>query len=307
MQKFFTSLRAVVAVSAATLLFYACKKSEQNVDLKAEESVVESQCVFCPQPACDIRTLLVSPGNDTSWSVHYPQPFKFTKTYGADGRVNFLDAYSGAHWSFHEFRGPVYHEAKKVFMLNEVGDTLLVAKLNSCNQPVSAVIYKRFPGEAPWATEYHKYAYDYKGRLSKLSFTNDPAVAPSVNVYQYDWRDNVVKIYLQGDASKNIKYTYDYSKPIKGGIYEQGIDYGIGTQLLEMLGYVNTQPHNLLKTVSNNYNDPKETWSYFDQVVDSNKFLISYKANLYNNATVSVKGELVWKCGKGGDSTAVKF
>jgi hypothetical protein len=306
MQHLFTSLRTVIVVCAGALLFYACKKSEQNYDLKAEESVLESQCVFCPKPACDVRTLLVSPGNDISYSVHYPQPFKFTKTYGADGRVNFLDAYSGAHWSFHQFRGPVHYAGSKVYMLNEVGDTLLVAKLNNCGQPVNAVIYKRFPGETPWATEYHKYSYDYKGRLSRLAFTSDPAVAPSVNVYQYDRYDNVVRIYLQGDTSKSIRYTYDYSKPIKGGIYEQGIDFAIGSQLLEMIGFVNTQPHHLLKTVSNNYNDPKETWSYFDQVVDSNKFLISYKANLYNNETVSVKGELVWKCGKGGDTTVVK-
>lgn len=306
MQNLFTSLRTVIAVSAATLLFYACKKTEPNYDLKAEESVLESQCVFCPKPACDIRTLLVSPGNDTSWSVHYPQPFKFTKTYGADGRVNFLDAYIGAHWSFHEFRGPVYYGRSKVYMLNEAGDTLLAAKLNNCGQPVNAVIYKRFPGEEPWATEYHKYSYDYKGRLSRLAFTSDPAAAYSVNVYQYDRFDNVVRIYLQADTAKSIRYTYDYSKPIKGGIYEQGIDFAMGSQLLEMLGFVNTQPHHLLKTVSNNYNDPKETWSYYDQVVDSNKFLISYKANLYNNATVAVKGELVWKCGNGGDTTIVK-
>lgn len=307
MQTLFTSLRTVIAICAAVVFLFACKKTEQVYNGKTQEAEAELACVFCPKPACDIRTLLVSPGNDVSYSVHYPQPFKFTKTYGADGRVNFMDAYSGAHWSFHEFRGPVNYSGNKVYMLNEVGDTLLVAKLNNCKQPVNAVIYKRFPGEQPWATEYHKYSYDYRGRLSKLAFTSDPAVAPSVNVYQYDRQDNVVRIYLQGDTAKSIRYTYDYSKPIKGGIYEQGIDFATGSQLLEMLGYLNTQPHHLLKTVSNNYNDPKESWSYFDQVVDSNKFLISYKAHLYNNETVAVKGEIVWKCGTGGDSSVVKY
>lgn len=305
MQTLFTSLRTVITISAAVSLLYACKKPEQVYNGKMEEFETEAKCVFCPKPECDVRTLLISPGNDTSWSVHYPTPYKFTKTYGADGRVNYLHAFFGVHWSFHEFKGPVYHSGRKVYMLNDVGDTLLVAKLNACSQPVSAVIYKRFPGEAPWGTEYHKYSYDFRGRLSKLAFTADPAVAPSVNVYQYDRYNNVVRIYQQGDTAKSIRYTYDYKQPIKGGIYEQGIDYAIGSQLLEMLGYLNTQPSHLLKTVSNNYNDPKETWSYFEQVVDSNKFLISYKAHLYNNSTVAVKGEVVWKCGKGGDSTSV--
>lgn len=301
----FASLRPLIVGCAALLLLYACTKPDHVINPPGDEDASVA-CVFCPKPACDIRTLLVSPGNEISYSVHYPQPFKFTKTYGADGRVNHLDAYLGMHWSFHEFNGPVYYSGRRVYMLNEVGDTLLTARLNNCGQPIAAIIYKRFPGEQPFSTEYDKYDYDFKGRLSKLSYTTDLTVAPSVNVYQYDSRDNVTRIYLKSDTAKSIRYTYDYSKPINGGIYEQGIEFGIGTQLLELLGLISsTQPHNLLKTVTNNYNDPKESWSYFDQVVDSNKYLISYKANLYNNESVAVKGELVWKCGNGGDTTAL--
>jgi hypothetical protein len=298
----FASLRPVIMGCAALLLLYACSKPEQAADKDRQVSAAEAvtaQCVFCSKPACDISSLLVSPGNAVSYSVHYPQPFKFSKTYGTDGRVNYLDAYVGMHWSFHEFKGPIsYAGRNKMYMLNDFGDTLITARLNNCDQPVSAVIYKRFEGEPPFATEYHKYYYDYKGRLSKLSFTADPAVAPQVNVYQYDFHDNVTRIYLQSDTSKSIRYTYDYSRLIKGGVYEQGIEYGIGTQLMEMLGFINTQPHHLLKTLTNNYNDPKGSWSYYDQVVDSNKYLISYRGNLYNDTTVVVKGDIVWKCGQ---------
>lgn len=300
------NLRTIVTCCAALLLFYACNKTENPVREQAVNAGLTTQLGCCPKPGCDVRTLLISPGNEISYSVHYPEAYKYTKTYGADGRVNYMDGFFGVHWSFHQFKGPIKYSGNTLYMLDDVGDTLVVAKLNGCSQPVTATIYKRFPGEPPFATDNYKYHYDYKGRLSKLVTISDPSTPPSVNIYQYDRFDNVTRISLQGDTSKYITYTYDYRRPIKGGIYEQGINHAIGWHLLEMLGHLNTQPHHLLTRVRNHYDYPEETWPYTDQVVDAKGYLVSYKANLYNNETVAVKGEIVWKCGKGGDSTIAR-
>ncbi len=284
-----TRLRSIVMLFTTTLLLtQACKKTDQWPD----------ECNVPPVPGCDAQTLLISPGNENSSSVHYPEPYKFYKTYGPNGLPNYMDAFVGPYWSYLQFKGAVNYKANRVYMLNANQDTILTAELNQCGQPLRAAMTSyAFSSLVTWKFEYR---YDRKGRLLRVDWFFDQSGPAYKDVYVYDRYDNVIKIYNEIDPARKVLYTYNYSRPIKGGYYEQGIRHAIGTELLEFLGLLNTQPHHLLTRVDNRYDYPEYAWPYTDQVVNADGYLVAYRANLYDNAFIAIKAGLSWNCGKGG-------
>lgn len=274
------------------MLIHACKKNEPGIP--------STPCF--PPPVCDAQTLLVTALDNHFPGGTYVTPYKFNKTYGADGRITYIDALLGPNWSTNPFKGPVRYAGKRVCMLNTQNDTIMVAELNDCGQVVRAKLNNVYPWspDPDTYTQRFVYAYDYKGRLSKLWTYFSPSYRPDVCVYRYDEYDNVHYIQNADDITRYTVYTYNYKRPIKGGVYDQGIIQATGAYLLEMLGYCNTQPHHLLEKMETTYEYPIGTSVYFDQVVGRDGYLQSYKVYPFGIREMGIKGQLVWKCASGG-------
>jgi len=273
-------------------LIHACKKNEPGNP--------STPCF--PPPACDVQTLLISALDNHFPGGTYATPYKFNKTYGADGRITYIDALLGPNWSPNHFKGPVRYSGKRVYMLNTKNDTIMEAVLNDCGQ----VIRARLNNVYPWSTDPDVYTqrfvyqYDYKGRLSRLWTYFSPSYAPDVCIYRYDEYDNVLNIQNAQDITRYTAYTYNYKRPIKGGVYDQGIVQATGAYLLEMLGFYTTRPHHLLEKMITTYEYPIGTSVYFDQVVGTDGYLQSYKVYPFGNQAMGIKGQLIWKCASGG-------
>jgi hypothetical protein len=297
MKSIFASSRIAFIGGVILLFAQACKKNEP---------VTPPACF--PGPDCDAQTLLISSIAPAHPGGAYTAPYKFHKTFGPDGRVDYMDAFIGPNHNPSRFNGPVRYSGKRVYMFDTKDDTIMVADLNDCGQVVKAKMNNVWP----WSPDPHyysrrfEYEYDSKGRLSKLTTYFAPIYPPDIAVYRYDQYNNVIRIQNETDPSRYVAYTYDYTRPIKGGFYDQGIVEAMGAHLMEMLGHINTQPHHLLAKMESTYEYPVGTSVFFDQVVGADGYLESYKVLPFGDKWMAIKGEMVWKCGSGSGITYQK-
>lgn len=272
MQNKFIPLRTLIAACSLMLLLYACHKDDHG-----------HPC--CPpKPACDAQS------HFTHTPTAKPEPYQFIKSYGTDGKVSYMDAYPASSWGVIRFMGFVSHTNHLVIMLDSLtGDTLLRAELDDCGRPKSSATLI--------STEIHydQYTYDNKGRISKIVHTR-PSGGFTYQ-YEYDQYGNVTKVYPAGSPAKALEYQYDYSRPVKGAYYETGVFNlpTFGPRLLEILGYLNTQPKHQLKKFKNNYEYPEQALEFRNQTVNADGYLSSYEVFEYD--FFSFKGTLNWNCG----------
>jgi hypothetical protein len=220
-----------------------------------------------------------------------PEPFQFIKTYGADGKVNYMDAYPTSLWGVVRFRGFVEYTKDLVVMLDSLTrDTLLRVELDDCGRPRSSATLV-----SEGNIHYDQYNYDSKGRISTVINTR-PSGGGTFK-YEYDQYDNVSKVYPAGDPARGLEYQYDYSRPVKGAYYETGVFNfpPFGPRLLEFLGYLDTQPRHQLVKFKNNYEYPEQTIEFRNQTADARGYLTGYDA--YENESFSFIGKLTWNCG----------
>jgi len=246
----------------------------------------------CADTTCSAQLMQVV-GRDLHFAdTIYPKHYKFYKTYGPDGRINYIDAYLGRNYETKtHWEGSVHYKAGSVYMLNKKMDTLMVADLNEKGQPTKTWIH---PGG--WSQTRPIYGvyieYDEKGRISRYGG----------RAYEYDQYDNVVSVrgVIPDDPEPDfVSYGYDYSKPIKGGFYEQGVPVGMGEDLLELLDLINTQPHHLLKYVSSDVYGASGFWKYENQVINQDGYLKYYEADIYGLKQFGVKVTIDWNCCRG--------
>jgi hypothetical protein len=293
------NLRTAIISGVILLFIQACRKTEP---------VITPACF--PGPACSAQTLLITtiaPTYPIGLGT-YPAPYKFHKTFGSDGRVNYIDAFMGPNWSPSRFTGSVHYAGKRMCILKPGNDTIMVAELNDCGQVVKAKMNNVYPWspDPDYYTQRYEYQYDSKGRISKMLTFYAPVYPPGIAVYQYDQYNNITRIQNETDPSRYIIYTYDYSRPIKGGFYDQGIVEGMGSYLMEMLGHINTQPHHVLLKIETTYEYPVGSSTFFDQVVGADGYLKAYNVNPFGNKFFGIRGEMVWKCASGSDVTYQK-
>lgn len=274
----------IVIFFALSLLTQACKRDCHEPE---------------PQAACKIQTHLVQNEGDQP-NPPYPKPYQYTRTFGPDGKVNFAELYIiPGNPTGIGIKGTVSHTGNRVLMVN-AGDTLLAAALNGHGQPMML--------EMGDEADFHPHTlfmfyYDNRNRLSKSTqaFIGDSIVV--VTKYQYDQFDNLTGI-SYADESPYTTFSYDYSRPIKGGDYEVG---GMGATIpwevvvMQLLGHLNTRsPHHLVKEMTTTQY-PEGTWSYIDQKVNEEGYLISYRTN-QGGGSYYLKGELIWNCNQSGFS-----
>jgi hypothetical protein len=272
MQKSFIPLRKLIAACALVLLMYSCHKDDHG------------QPCCPPKRACDAQSHL------TPTAAAKPEPYQFIKTYGVDGKVNYMDAYPSALWGVVRFQGFVSHSRHLVIMLDSLsGDTLLRAELDDCGRPRSSATLVSSD------VHYDQYTYDNKGRLSKIVHTR-PSGGFTYQ-YEYDRYNNVTKIYPSGTPARGLEYQYSYSRPVKGAYYETGVFNlpTFGPRLLEFLGYLDTQPRHQLVKFKNNYEYPEQSLEFKDQTLTATGYLSSYQ--VYQDGFPSFKGTLNWNCG----------
>lgn len=238
-----------------------------------------------PKPSCDAQShLTYAPPPAVK-----PEPHQFIKTYGPDGRINYMDAYPTSLWGVIRFKGFVGYAGNQVFMLDSLSrDTLLKARLDDCGRPLSSTTL------VAEDLHYDRYIYDSKGRLSKVVHIRPGSSDSSTVTYTYDQYNNVKRI---GTPSLGLDYEYDYSRPVKGAYYETGVFNfpTFGPRLLEFLGYLDTQPNHLLVKFTNNYEYPYHTLEFRNQTVNAQGYVTSYEA--FENNFSSFKGTLNWNCG----------
>lgn len=274
MRNSFIPLRALIAACSLVLFMYACHKDDHG------------RPCCPPKPACDAQShLTYAPPPAVK-----PEPHQFIKTYGADGKVNYMDAYPTSLWGVVRFQGFVSHTNHLVIMLDSLSaDTLLSAELDDCGRPKSSATL--VSGEI----HYDQYTYDNKGRLSKVVHTR-PSGGYTYQ-YEYDQYNNIRKVYPAGAPAQGLEYQYNYSRPVKGAYYETGVFNfpAFGPRLLEFLGYLDTQPRHQLVKFKNNYEYPEQTLEFRNQTVNAEGYLSSYEA--YQDGFFNFKGTLNWNCG----------
>ncbi len=290
MKQLFANCSVCFVVCSFFLLTIACKKNDHW----------NKPCCF-EGPVCDAQTLLIGPLTPDYLGGTYYEPYKFTKTYGPDGRVNYLEVFLGPAWASRTIEGSVHYAGKRVWMQNPSGDTIMVCELNDCGQPVRATINSH---RLPWAPgvfdDYQEFQYDAKGRLYRLVWYLYSQTTPAtIDIYQYDQYDNILSITSEKNGG-TTQYTYDYKRPIKGGFYDQGLYNVMGSYLLEFLGFLHTQPHHVMTKVFSNSGYPTGTWSFFDQRVNADGYLVAYKSRSADNpqTPIGIDAGIVWKCGK---------
>lgn len=287
MKQTFISFRVVIPFCALLLLAQACRRDDPYHPSK---------------PRCMIETHLVQKDNEQSpLNPPYPKPYQYTRRFGPNGLVNYAELYI---IPFNPYgmgiAGEVLHAGNHVFMRSEAGDTLVRAELNRHGLPVKMIMGDM----ASWFP--HKiftFQYDNRNRLSRSTTADleqDPSTAFVIK-YQYDRFDNVTWIgstYPGSEESPYTTFNYDYSRPIKGGDYEVG---GMGANLpwevvvMQLLGHLNTtQPHHIVNSTTTTHY-PEGTWTYEDQKVNEDGYLVSYKVNLGGDY---LKCGLIWNCGK---------
>ncbi|KAA2244455.1 RHS repeat protein [Chitinophaga agrisoli] len=282
----FIKLRICALICAVLLSVQACKKPDHWHIPPG-----------CAKPAaCNVEKMLVTLENDSEYNgPRYPAPYKFYKTYGPDGRVNFIDAFIGPMWTSLYYTGTVQYSGNQVYIMHYAfPDTLFSVKLNQCGQPVSAI--SRYN---PGFVQQFTYSYDRKGRLSKVVWSSG-----YTDHYEYDQYDNIVRIHngVSGEGAFYISYTYNYSRPAKGIYLEQDFLHFYATELLEMLGLLNLQSHHLRTSMTNTYEYPTGTFLYFDHVVQ-NGYVQSYRRGEPGGAGMRVKSEHTWNCGNTGGNS----
>ncbi|KAA2244454.1 hypothetical protein F0L74_00275 [Chitinophaga agrisoli] len=287
MKQLFANCSVCFVVYSFFLLTTACKKTDHW----------NKPCCF-EGPACNAQTMMVAPRDCTYTGGAYSKPYKFTKTYGPDGRVNYLDGYEGPFWGGPFFTGTVHYQRKRVYMLDvNSRDTIMTADLNDCGQPVRA----RATYNTPWTDSsawLYVFLYDQKGRLSQLQRDNQSnPFNPIIYTYEYDRYDNIIRIADITFHAEEIRYIYDYSRPIKGGYYDSGSGSGMGDHIWEILGDLHTQPHHIMtKIISTGVGNG--AWAYENQVVNADGYLVYYEANIYDYIGGGIKVTLLWNCGK---------
>ncbi len=287
--RIFIELRICTLICATLLLLQACKKPDRWHIPPG-----------CPKPAaCNVESMGVTLENDSEYNgPRYPASYKFRKTYGADGRVNFIDAFVGPMWTILYYTGTVHYSGNQVYILGyQFPDTLFSVKLNDCGQPITAI--SRYN---PSFVQRYIYSYDRKGRLSKVTGAGENFEPGSyVDYYEYDRYDNIVRIYnpTAAEGGSYISYTYDYSRPAKGIYLEQDFLHFYSTELLEMLGLLNLQSNHLRTSMTNTFEYPTGTSYYFDHVV-SNGYVQSYRRGDESRQGMTVKSEHTWNCGGAG-------
>lgn len=226
-----------------------------------------------PKPSCEAQSHLTHKRPEAV----KPEPHQFIKTYGADGKVNYMDAYPTSLWGVLRYRGFIRYAGNQVFMLDSLSqDTILKVQLDNCNRPLYSytVVFEGNP-------HYDRYEFDRKGRLSAVIHIRPGSTDSSRINWEYDQYNNVISI---GRPDGGVKYEYDYSRPIKGAYYETGVFNfpTFGPRLLEFLGYLDTQPNHLLVKFTNNYEYPFQIITFNNQTVNTQGYLTSYDA--YENS-----------------------
>jgi hypothetical protein len=222
-----------------------------------------------PKPSCQAQSHLTHKRPEAV----KPEPHQFIKTFGADGKVDYMDAYPTSLWGVLRFKGFIRYAGNQVFMLDSLSrDTILRVQLDGCDRPLfsyTLVSEGNLQGD--------RYEYDRKGRLSAvINFRPGTADSGRIN-WQYDQHNNVISI---GNPDGGLKYEYDYSKPTKGAYYETGVFNfpTFGPRLLEFLGYLDTQPNHLLVKFTNNYEYPYQIIRFKNQILNGQGYLASYDA-----------------------------
>jgi len=270
---------------AALLLMHACKKNDHWP--------LPPGCA--KPPACTVEKMLVSLENDSMYGgPRYPEPYKFYRTYGPDGRINYISAFTGPMWTLLHFAGTVNYSGNSLLYINgSIVDTMVAIRLNKCGQPEYMVTKY-----TPTFIQFFTYEYDRKGRLSRINWSSG-----YTDIYEYDKFDNITRIHDLHNPEFYIKYTYDYSKPAKGIYLEQDFLHFYATDLLESFGLLNLQSQHLRTTMTNTYEYPTGTHYYFDHVI-SNGYVQSYKRGFDRTEGMRVKTEHIWNCGAKGSGGA---
>lgn len=277
--------RNLIIFSALLLLAQACKRDDQWP---------------CPQGSCQIETHIVQLENPTPISnPPYPKPYEFTRTFGPDGRVNFVEFYY-IPFSPHQqpVMGQVVHSGNTVYMFSEAGDTMVIGTLNRHGKPVSVTITEHFPF---FPGKRYGFHYDNRNRLLDVSIESSDGRTPKTeHLYEYDRYGNVTKI---GSGPLYISFKYDYRRPIKGGYYvisSMGNTIPWGALVMEMLGHLDVmQPHHLISGATTTHY-PEGSWTYVDQQVNEDGYLASYRTDLGSGSFL--KCGLIWNCGQGNRS-----
>lgn len=267
---FSTTILAIVAL----LLFSTCKKKDNLPCLPATCSA-ESM----------LTTLLGSTWEDTLRGPYYA----FRKTFDQNGRVNSING------------SRVVESGDHVYIIKSNGDTL-TATLNSDRQ-VRQLAASYYNSHGELHKRFTDYTYNENGKLAQI--VNHDTESSSIVAYNYSYDQYGNMAIASEDASTtspvggSFYYQYDYSKPIKGGFYYQGVGFGMTENLMDALGYLDTQPHHQLKAINSTNDAWQGTWIYKDQVVDANGYLLSYKTTRFIIGYLedSVKVNITWHCG----------
>ncbi|MEC5145933.1 hypothetical protein [Chitinophaga sp. 212800010-3] len=290
MKQYFVNLSITFCISILLLLTFSCKRT----DYWPPECCV-------PRAACNVQTHYVT-NIPPNVAPPYVIPYQFTRTTGANGRVNYIDAdinffdHAGGTDGGH-FKGEVKQNGPHLFVIDSARDTLVVVDLDKCGRAVKSLIHYRANLQYDAISEYY---YDNKGRLSKVHNVGRQVT----ETYQYDQYDNITRItHSNAPGTAYMEFTYDYNRPLKGSFYDLGRFAGPMNEvvMIEILGLLNTQPHHMMtKTFSGSTFYPNGTSTYYDQQVNANGYLVSYKARLFDRDNISIKGDIVWDCDKGG-------
>lgn len=107
------------------------------------------------------------------------------------------------------------HTGSRVLMVNG-RDTLLAAALNGHGQPMILEM-----GDKAIFHPHTFFTFQYDNQNRFISSIQSPPGSPNVykHTYQYDESGNVIRI-SGSEPSVYTAFSYDYSRPIKGGDFE---------------------------------------------------------------------------------------
>jgi len=284
-QSLFTP-RTIITVLLLLTVLTACKKGPD---------IWGPDCGPCPPvPRCQPQQKLMYLYYD---GAYHAQDFpKIKKAFAANGTVNYLEISLPpfAPIGGEEHSLDVKYTGNRVYLFNSTThDTVLVAKLDACGRPTWSDHLAKDGNR-----NETKYFYNAQGRLSRTTY--EPFFGFANHRYVYDKYGNLIKYYEEATPARNMEFTYDYSRPIKGASYD--FDSNLPMQamiLLAALGHIDFPAHHLLKSIKDNDDYPYDHREYSNQVINGDGYVTSYDYTFYypdNHA----RNITTWSCGKPG-------
>ncbi|MBW8685587.1 hypothetical protein [Chitinophaga rhizophila] len=277
-----TPLRMLYVCLVLCLTITACKKGDHPWPGPGQ-----------PPCKCDAQSFEAwYQDDDHTFPSPFIRPYKFTKTYDANGWLNTL-------YENTDSPNPVFQsvtifskQGNKAFLRDSASlDTVLIVELNQKGLPVKTDL--RYLVGGPISSLVKYYHYNHKNQLVAY----EDSTNKQYYRLTYDQQGNVRQYIYKNTGAVMVDLTYDYSTPIKGAAYFLNGWIGIFTELeyLYYMGYLDLTPHHKLVRAVNNFRYPFYDRYYTDQVINAAGYVTNYVFTLHNSESL-VNSRTVWHC-----------